>query len=114
MDSLTAHILTVCNQRPTEAELTAPRRYRRRETWIPVKGEAVTVWRMTSHDPDLDETFRGVFESATDTTYMVRIIGDDNPTPFPKRTPHGNTLWFIDHRGADHPYRVQTFTEAEG
>jgi len=110
MTDLTNHIMQITTQRPTEAEFI-PRHYQRRTTWIPVKGEAVTVWRMTSHDPDLEETFRGVFESATDTTYMVRIIGDDNPTPFPKRTPLGNTLWFIDHRGADHPYRVQTFTE---
>ena len=101
MDPLAAHILTLCNQAPTEAELTAPRRYRRRETWIPVEGENVTVWRMTSHDPDIDEAFPSVFLYETAEHFIALIDGDESPTAFSKRNFHGAIEWRMDSRGSN-------------
>ena len=109
MDSLAAHILTVCNQRPTEAELTAPRRYRRRETWIPVPGDRVTAWRMTSHDPDIDEALPGIFLYETAEHFIALIDGDESPTAFSKRNFHGAIEWRMDSRGPSN----QQLTESE-
>ena len=99
MDPLAAHILTICNQAPTEAQLTAPRRYRRRKTWVPVPGDRVTVWRMTSHDPDIDEALSGVFISETDTYFVVLLDRDEHGCRLKKKDRHGVSLWRMDSRG---------------
>jgi hypothetical protein len=98
--SLMDKILTLNTTRPTESELIAPRRYRRRATWIPVEGELVTVWRMQSHDPDRQQAYPGVFVSATDDAYTVLVEGEETADTFDKRDLHGARNWFLDHRGS--------------
>ena len=109
VSALTDHILTLCNQAPTEAELTPPRRYRRRKTWVPVEGEKVTVWRMRSYDPDLDESFPGIFVSETSDFYFVRLSETVGVSVFEKKDRHGVSLWRMDSRGPSN----QQLTESE-
>ena len=99
MTNLSDLILMVANQRPTEQQLTAPRTYKRRATWIPVEGEKVTVWRMQSHDPDRQQAYPGVFVAATDEAYTVLTAGEDGACMFDKRDKHGARNWFLDSRG---------------
>ena len=100
MTDLLDQILSLNTTRPTESELVEPRRYRRRATWIPVEGESVTVWRMTSFDPDVQEAHQGVFVTTTDDSYTVLIDRETTAEVFRKKDSHGATLWFLDHRGA--------------
>jgi hypothetical protein len=97
--SLMDKILTLNTTRPTESELAEPRTYRRRATWIPVAGESVTVWRMASFDPDVQEALAGVFVTSTDDSYTVLIERETSAEVFHKKDSHGATLWFLDHRG---------------
>lgn len=99
MTDISDLILLVANQRPSERQLVAQRGYRRRETWIPVAGEKVTVWRMQSYDPDRQQAYPGVFVSATDEAYIVIVDGEDTPCMFDKRDIHGARNWHLDHRG---------------
>jgi len=108
MDPLAAHILTVCNQAPTEAELTAPRRYRRRKTWVPVPGDRVTAWRMTSHDPDIDEALSGVFISETEAYFVVLLDRDEHVSRFKKKDRHGVSQWRMDSRGPSNQQLTET------
>jgi hypothetical protein len=99
MTSLIDQILTVTTNRPTEQQLVEPRRYRRRETWVPVVGEKVTVWRMTSHDPDRQQEYAGIFIAADDHTYFVQVEGGAGVESFPKKDGYGVSLWRLDARG---------------
>ena len=101
--------MQITTQRPTEAELTAPRRYRRRKTWIPVPGDRVTAWRIKSYDPDLDEAFAGIFVSETDASYFVRLSGEESVSVFEKKDLYGVSLWRMDSRGSNN----QQLTESE-
>ena len=102
MSALADFVLALNTDRPTETELTTPRRYSRRETWIPVAGEPVTVWRMTSYDPDRQLEFAGIYISGDDDTYLVRVVGEETVSTFNKRDIYGGTLWFLNHRGTQH------------
>jgi len=86
--------------RPTEQQLTEPRTYRRRATWIPVEGEKVTVWRLGAYDPDSEESYPGVFVTSTNDSYTVLIDRETTAEVFRKKDSHGATLWFLDHRGS--------------
>jgi hypothetical protein len=97
--SLMDKILSLNTTRPTESELVAPRTYKRRATWIPVEGEKVTAWRISSYDPDRQLEFAGVYISGDDDSYRVRIVGEETVCTFNKRDGYGGTLWFLDHRG---------------
>ena len=98
--SLMDKILSLNTTRPTEQQLTAPRTYRRRATWIPVAGEKVTVWRMGAYDPDSEESYPGVFVTSSDTSWTVLVDGEQIPEPFAKRDTHGGTNWFLASRGS--------------
>ena len=100
MTDIADHILSICNQTPTETELNTPRRYSRRETWIPVAGEPVTAWRMVSHDPDRQLEFAGIYISGDDDTRYVQLADTEQDEPFRKKDIYGGTLWFLDHRGS--------------
>jgi hypothetical protein len=100
--SLIDQILTVTTNRPTEQQLVEPRTYRRRATWVPVVGEKVTVWRMTSHDPDRDLSHSGIFIAADDRTYFVQVEGGAGVESFPKKDEYGVSLWRLDARGTQH------------
>lgn len=96
MTDLTDHILTITNQRPTESDLSPCIDRNRRATWIPVHGEKVTVWRMRSYDPDVDEYEHGTFVSETDDSYT--LIVDGVTETFQKRNKYGNRDWYLNSR----------------
>ena len=102
MTAIADHILSICNQTPTETELTEPRRYSRRATWIPVAGEPVTVWRMTSYDPDRQLEFAGIYIAGDDDTHYVQLADSEQVEPFRKKDIYGGTLWHLNHRGTQH------------
>ena len=102
MTAIADLILLVANQRPTEQQLIAPRTYRRRATWIPVEGEKVTVWRMSSYDPDRELAYPGIFLSEDDTDYQVQVDDHETPQKFRKRDDHGAIRWRLNHRGTQH------------
>jgi len=85
--------------RPSESALTTPRRYSRRQTWIPVAGEPVTVWRMSSYDPDRELAYPGIFLSEDDTDYLVKVDDHETPQKFSKRDNHGAILWRLNSCG---------------
>ena len=102
MSALADFVLALNTDRPTESALTAPRRYSRRETWIPVAGENVTVWRMTSYDPDRQLEFAGIYISGDDDTHYVQLADTEQVEPFRKKDIYGGTLWHLNHRGTQH------------
>jgi hypothetical protein len=99
MTSLIDQIFTVTTNRPTEQQLVEPRRYRRRTTWVPVVGEKVTVWRMSSYDPDRELAYPGIFLGQDDNDYSLQVDDHETPQKFRKRDSHGAIRWRLDARG---------------
>lgn len=97
MNDMIEHFRNVLAARPADATFEPRRCKNRRETWIPVHGEKVTVWT-TLHDPDRDITHNGTFVSQNDNTYRVILDGDEHPTPFSRRNKWGAILWRLDTR----------------
>jgi len=92
------HFRKVLAARPEDATFE-PRRYKnRRETWIPVQGEKVTVWRMSSYDPDREVAHPGTFLSETESDYWLQMDDHETPQKFRKRNDHKAILWRLDTR----------------
>jgi hypothetical protein len=99
VSSLIDQIRTLTTTRPTEQQINEPRVYtNRRKTWVPMAGEKVTVWRMASFDPDVQEAHQGVFVTSSETSWTVHVDGESYPEPFNKRDIHGGTNWFLASR----------------
>ena len=95
MDPLAAHILSVCNQAPSEVELSTVRPKLRRATWIPLVGERVNCWRIVSRDPDEDEDNFGAYIGESPERFYIQLDGDDVATRFEKKSRHGVTVYRI-------------------